>query len=61
MSTKSEIHQLKAEASFVADDPWHDDRRDTFALDYYVYTPPALSCCRLPRPGAPTGTGSGLR
>jgi hypothetical protein len=35
-----EIHQLKAEARFVADDPWHDNRRDTFALDYYVYTKP---------------------
>jgi hypothetical protein len=40
MSTKLEIHPLKAEASFVADDPWNANRRDTFALDYYVYTTP---------------------
>jgi len=40
MPTKFEIHQLKAEASFVADDPWNANRRDTFALDYYVYTTP---------------------
>jgi hypothetical protein len=40
MPTKSEIHQLKAEANFVADDPWHENRRDTFALSYYVYTAP---------------------
>jgi hypothetical protein len=39
MSTKFEIHQLKAEANFVADDPWNANRRDTFALDYYVYLP----------------------
>ena len=40
MPTKFEIHQLKAEASFVAADPWNQNRPDTFALDYYVYTKP---------------------
>jgi hypothetical protein len=40
VSTKWEIHQLKAEASFVADDPWNANRRDTFALDYYVWVTP---------------------
>jgi len=40
VSTKWKIHQLKAEASFVADDPWNANRQDTFALDYYVYITP---------------------
>jgi hypothetical protein len=29
-----------AEATFVADDPWHENRRDTFSLDYYVSASP---------------------
>jgi hypothetical protein len=33
-----EIHRLKAEASFVADDPWNANHQATFSLDQYVYT-----------------------
>jgi hypothetical protein len=33
--TKLDIQQLKHEAAFVADDPWHETRHDTFSLDYY--------------------------
>ena len=31
------------EATFVADDPWHENRRDTFSLDSYVSTSPGAA------------------
>jgi hypothetical protein len=50
MSTKPDVHRLKNEARFVADDPWHQNRRDTFTLDYYVYTAPGTSVRPNSRP-----------
>jgi hypothetical protein len=50
MSTTFDVHQLKNEARFVADDPWHQNRRDTFTLDYYVYTVPGTTVRPNTRP-----------
>jgi hypothetical protein len=35
--------RLATEATFVADDPWQENRRDTFSLDYYVSTSPGAA------------------
>jgi len=46
----SEVHELKAEASFVADDPWSGNRQATFSLDYYAYTLPGVTVRPNSRP-----------
>jgi hypothetical protein len=50
MSKKLDVRRLKNEACFVSDDPWHENRRDTFTLDYYVYTAPGTTVRPNSRP-----------
>ena len=57
---KFDCRHLKTEASFIADDPWNQNRRTSFTIDFYVYVNPGARV----RPNsrmAPGFYGRGIR